>query len=593
MDELINILEKEILQNNKYISVVDNINDIRESLMNLLQDNNLMYISNENYKEIFESSKIDYHFDENELRFFHEMINLDNKMKKFIVEEIGLNEEQNLIINGIKEKIKKSIDSFDEKKSEDLKEKNDIYKKLLVKLKNNGLSFINEFELIKELLNKYSVPVGKQILIYETINSFNLKTRDKFKSDPEKVISESELEDTNLDKESVSLIFGDYGIDFNAIPGELANKLLKHGNIDKIEELLEFIIKNENGLKFVLEKYDVLTKILLYSNVEILESIIKIQKENGIDGIATKLPTILFPPVYEKRSYYMKKKSKEKTTHEAEITGSYYNFKHNVEILNELNIPASVVYEKCSTFFSHSYKNVKKVIHNLALYGISAINEQDFSRTPFTVFRTTDLLLKNLDCAIESGCFEYAKGNLSRLINNTNIYNRVKLAYKLSKLNNVEFKPYRTLKNESSKLFLTNEFICDVNNIFGVTVQDTYEMYQAEKFNFSNKELYDKIIENSDNDSISPISIEDEFIKKLDSLFYSEEMPYIYNFNGVVISRNKVLRLYETLISDSNIKPDEELLLYVITYDSMLDKNEMENIENCIKKIDLGAMVKC
>ena len=61
--------------------------------------------------------------------------------------------------------------------------------------------------------------------------------------------------------------------------------------------------------------------------------------------------------------------------------------------------------------------------------------------------------------------------------------------------------------------------------------------------------------------------------------------PLIYNFNGVIISRFKVLRYYETLISEPQIVPNKDMLLYTICMDSMLDIDELNRINNCLDKI--------
>ena len=59
-----------------------------------------------------------------------------------------------------------------------------------------------------------------------------------------------------------------------------------------------------------------------------------------------------------------------------------------------------------------------------------------------------------------------------------------------------------------------------------------------------------------------------------------------YNFNGVIISRNKVLRYAEKLITSPNIELTDSTLLYIITRNSMLDENELNIIKECTSKID-------
>ena len=59
----------------------------------------------------------------------------------------------------------------------------------------------------------------------------------------------------------------------------------------------------------------------------------------------------------------------------------------------------------------------------------------------------------------------------------------------------------------------------------------------------------------------------------------------VYNFDGVIISRLKVLRYYQTLISNEKIVSSKDALLYAITVRSMLNQEEVQKIEACINQI--------
>ena len=63
-----------------------------------------------------------------------------------------------------------------------------------------------------------------------------------------------------------------------------------------------------------------------------------------------------------------------------------------------------------------------------------------------------------------------------------------------------------------------------------------------------------------------------------------KESDDVYNFNGVKISRRKVLRRYSVL-KDNNKDSGIDALLYCIIYGSMLDENELKNIYDLIIKI--------
>ncbi len=97
--------------------------------------------------------------------------------------------------------------------------------------------------------------------------------------------------------------------------------------------------------------------------------------------------------------------------------------------------------------------------------------------------------------------------------------------------------------------------------------------------------LYSSVINNSDSNRITELALNDFLITQLDDKYKDQNNDLIYNFDGVIISRIKVLRLYQALISNSSIEYDKDLLVYVITRNSMLNIEEMEKIRECLKTI--------
>lgn len=57
-----------------------------------------------------------------------------------------------------------------------------------------------------------------------------------------------------------------------------------------------------------------------------------------------------------------------------------------------------------------------------------------------------------------------------------------------------------------------------------------------------------------------------------------------YNFNGVIISRYKVLRIYETLIKN-HMAGTLGAIKYAICKNSILTEEQYRNIEDCLEKV--------
>ena len=213
------------------------------------------------------------------------------------------------------------------------------------------------------------------------------------------------------------------------------------------------------------------------------------------------------------------------------------------------------------------------------MYGISLKKQDGTLRKGFSALNTLDIL-KKLDIGIECGCYHYYQDNISKLTDSfLNLY-RIKLARSQGIKDEEIFKYY---KNIDLGCYLPARFGKPSSQEFGISPADTFKMYNAVNYDSKNIEIYDRIIQNNDNDIISEIVKEDEWIKKLDEKYKQNEL--IYNFDGVIISRLKVLRYYQTLITDESIKTTKDLLMYIITKNTMINQEEMNKISNCINRI--------
>lgn len=70
------------------------------------------------------------------------------------------------------------------------------------------------------------------------------------------------------------------------------------------------------------------------------------------------------------------------------------------------------------------------------------------------------------------------------------------------------------------------------------------------------------------------------FIKKLDQQFKYDDLRY--DFNGIIISRYKVLRYYELLIRRSQGDRINSLM-YAICKNSILTEEQFRQIEECVR----------
>ena len=370
------------------------------------------------------------------------------------------------------------------------------------------------------------------------------------------------------------------------------NKLLNYGNYEKMEGLLEFLQKK--NLNFIFDLPEILTKTLLYSSIQEIEQVINIAEENEINyyELLKSQPVIFFPTVRETRNH---SKKYQNPSSEQKTSGALTNFLGNINFLKENNFPINEIFKSSPVFFIRSPKTQRKVYERLKMYGIFLQYPNRNLKKAFSVLGTTDILSK-IDIGIECGCYDYYQDNITKLVNpNLNLY-RVKLARLLGIGEDEIFcKRYSTTKGETKKC-LSELFWKNNSDKFGKNPEDTYKIYQScpqeTYIDKDNIEIYNNIISNRENDKITTLVLNDYLIRQLDSQFKDDQNDLIYNFNGVIISRLKVLRYYQTLISDSNIISRKDVLLYAITLHSMLNQDEVNAINECLKSVKFKGGIK-
>lgn len=521
---------------------------------------------------------------EEEKELIDTLKNLDANVLKYIL-DLGLDEKQEKILSDIKNKVETKITELESINEETIKERINYNKILLSKIKNKTINLIDSRDIsyIVELLVKNDFPVSAQIEVLKLINKINLDIYSNI--DVEEVIS-SEKEETNIDKAELAKILSAHKIDFNSLKEENRTKLIKYGVLSQIEEILCTL--EEQGLHNIKSREDILVNILIYSSKKIIDDNMKLVKERNIVSLAYINPTMFYPAmkvVTNKRPYIKSGPTPGERT--SKTSGSSNYLKGNIELLDELGIDPEEVYSKCATYFYGNPKLKRRLLKNLELYGI---NLRD-NLSSYALLSTGAAVLDTLDKAIENGAYEYCLEYQSRLGSNNRVnYYRIKYAKKLYEEGNplgrkTPFNARYVNAKGRETYVLSSDFTKATSEKYGSEEQDTKRLYGSKEIAVENQELISTILSNSRCDVITDISRLNSKIVSLDKLYMSED-GITYNFNGVIISRNKVLRYAEKLITSPNIELTDSTLLYIITRNSMLDENELNLIKECISKID-------
>ena len=575
-EQIISLLLKENEELYKRLSL-SNKSDL-ENLKNILKKFDInTIIANSNILTGLDLS-------EEEKELIDTLKNLDANVLKYIL-DLGLDEKQEKILSDIKNKVETKITELESINEETIKERINYNKILLSKIKNKTINLIDSRDIsyIVELLAKNDFPVRAQIEVLKLINKINLDIYSNI--DVEEVIS-SEKEETNIDKDELAKILSAHKIDFNSLKEENRTKLIKYGVLSQIEEILCTL--EEQGLHNIKSREDILVNILIYSSKKIIDDNMKLVKERNIVSLAYINPTMFYPAmkvVTNKRPYIKSGPTPGERT--SKTSGSSNYLKGNIELLDELGIDPEEVYSKCATYFYGNPKLKRRLLKNLELYGI---NLRD-NLSSYALLSTGAAVLDTLDKAIENGAYEYCLEYQSRLGSNNRVnYYRIKYAKKLYEEGNplgrkTPFNARYVNAKGRETYVLSSDFTKATSEKYGSEEQDTKRLYGSKEIAVENQELISTILSNSRCDVITDISRLNSKIVSLDKLYMSED-GITYNFNGVIISRNKVLRYAEKLITSPNIELTDSTLLYIITRNSMLDENELNIIKECTSKID-------
>ena len=389
---------------------------------------------------------------------------------------------------------------------------------------------------------------------------------------------ESIVKITELNEEELHDILEIYNLDINDLSLVSKKKLLLYGNISNIRNILDILNDNNIHISFK-ENGNKLVEILLLSNSSnILTIISNIKDDLGIEFNEYTLNELFkqyltIPSIFVKGLKVYEKDRKNKTPKNSKETGEtkdnlvfggFNNYLLNRELFIHEGIDMKKVMSSCPSVLPESNRKIK---NNLIKYNMYGIDKKSIYSTLSSLKAISPLEV--LDQFLEAGFYDYITGCLTTTlkgINSEELYQLINA--RRSGLNDEQiFLTYEVgntgITRKKRRLSILEQY--DSNKLSGV------EEYKQEKREDLD-ELLDEFV------LISDEVLNDDLIKKMDRLFEKEEN--IYNINGVVISRYKVLRLY-TLLLKHNMGSLENLK-YVIFKNKIISKDEQKMINDLL-----------
>lgn len=460
---------------------------------------------------------------------------------------------------------------------------NDKYKSLATLLNNpKNKKFVSDIPTLNILFDENNVSSDEKRDILLSIIKYNKSLFNYKKKEDESSITKY----GDLDIDKVRAIFKKYDYDFDSYSESFRNKVLGNGSFVRIREVLDSLYK----YKFpkVLNEYTLMS-LLLGADKETISKCVSLATSNKL-----KVEQLLrIPGVLIKRE-------------NGTILSKRYN-KFRIVGYNSDNY-------KDEVYIAGSFKDFEKNIYSLSKYGLSIKNV--FNRCPLVLVIPNEILSDNLETFLEYGfTFKDRSNNLfdkampALLCNNLaevidqfieiHPYGISYLRQNLSCIKTVSscfdtmfYKIYYSIMmNGINEAFITvisnnKSFLCfkslESEEYLNINDNNKAEITNTIIPEFTDRGKYMEIIKNTDL-SIDIEIFDNEFIQNI-NIYSDKEEPLIYNFDGIRISKIKVLRIFNALLKN-HVLANMDSFMFSVTYNTIINQNDYNRLADIIKKV--------
>ena len=459
------------------------------------------------------------------------------------------------------------------------------YKELLRALEDkNSTTFINDQELIELLMRECSLTESTKRGILLSIMKYNKRVFQNRLGDQKEGEQSSEL-----DEEQVSEIFKRYHYDFSELSEDLQQELLKHGNLKNIEDILE-VLTQYYFPRFSLEKKgNKLVLLLLRGNKDVIENIVLFSKKRGITP--RELTGIL--PVLIPQGFSPRKKLEGDSVLPA-ISGRSDDYVKNVEYLEKLGFETSYIYGKCKEVLVLNHQRLVKNMEAYQEYGFPFFRDNGSLVHPALGFLLSRNFAEIVDQFIEI-CplgHSYIKQNMSRIYNIVSpkdlvFYNIIASYMPVDENGDYQEAVGPFVNSNSTKPLLRGEITRYIGSGYesipykGIEQTNKEEITGTIEIPIQGKERMDTAVEKSNAEETEIVDIVGKDLDELEP-YTDPNDPSRYNFDGRLISKPKVKRIYN-ILKTYGLNSLEDSLLYAITYNSIMNQEDFDKIKGILK----------
>ncbi len=430
--------------------------------------------------------------------------------------------------------------------------------------------------LLEPLFKDNSDASVQQILIelIEYENSCFKTTLSSSKKKNNKEIDDSELTE----------LFKEYSYDYSELADYYKALLKTHGNLKNIRGIFKKLL--EYQFPKINDQY-VLTSILLGSNADTIEKVTLFARENHL------IPKALLDL---SGALLIQNDNNKTDDYSIMTTGSSVDFMKNIMTLKNADLNLNYIYQGCKCILTMPNALLEKNLDLFCKYGFS------FEHKRKGVIDPAPCALMSKDFAAIADAFieihplglKYLMDNLSNLKTVSNkdalMFYNIYMSNKESKgnIDDPEDGPFRLIKEDGEDNYQLKAIITrnrpDLRGTYYKDINDETKFKVTNTIipEIEERSSYDRIIDKCQNIPITNSIFSNPYIVSINK-YIDYDSPLIYNFDGIIISRLKVLRIYNILLKNG-IEDSLDSLLYAITYNTIISSTDYSKIYNCVKK---------
>ena len=542
---------------------IEEINRIKNSIKDnrILEILNVILNKDIEMSNSIEEQEIEEHFKKE--GFSDEEINRIKFCILITSKNVDLYPEQEELTKSIKDTMQKRLEERADTTA--LEEKINSNNIIIKDLSNN--KHFNNFDVLENILEQENIDQKSQLELLRDIIIRNISSINSIKI-TEKSTKEIKLED----EDKIKALFKKYNLNYKKLTEKDIYKLRANINLQRAEDVLKELLKNDVELKELNNSPRILVEILIKSTPEIIIELKELCEDNGLslkDNIE-KVPNILYPPAFSKKHYRAFRNATHEGDEEVNSGASNY-FKEAINFFNSENLDVKDLNERCYYLFIVNTDILKYNYFTLK-------NMYNFSMTErnMSYGLASGNAVENIDRYIELSPigYEYIEDKRSCLGESSDDIEAYILKYMQEKLAESPF----ALSSSSNKYYKKKKIRNDLNIPIDkeklqeeLSITDTQERKKLE--NISN--LYSYITLELVTE-IYPRAYNIDQIEKLEK--NNKVDHYTYQINGTRVSRMKVLRTVTAFIKNGFNNITDEMIIYALGYNSILTDKDVENI---------------